>query len=160
MLPKHQRKRWRLQPGEGARHQPAAQAAVKVHRFVAALQDAQAGLGVFGDAPLAPAADLLQDRLTDQAHRPGEDDGVALVTDRHGYFEEVFVRVIHRLRKGSRCEIPVILRSLDEGQLRIGEGRNQFTQEERLHLVICVDHSDEFREGEVWVRAKLSAPDL
>ncbi len=146
-MPKHQRKRWRLQSGEGARHQSAPQAAVIVQRFVAELQDAQAGLGIFRDAPLAPAADLLQDRFADQAHRPGEDDGVAFIADRHGHFEEIFVRVIHCLRKGSRFVIPVILRSLDEGHLRIGEGRNHFAQEKRVHLVIRVDHADEFRRG-------------
>ncbi len=83
--------------GEGQGHQSAPEALVVVKGFVPKFQDAQAGLGIFCDAPFAPAADLLQDRFADQAHRPGKNDRIAFIAHRHGDFKKIFVRVIHCL---------------------------------------------------------------
>ena len=77
-----------VQALEVDRHQPAAERPVDVKRSISFLQDPQTGFGIFGDAPLIPAADLFEHRLADQAHRSGKDDGITLVALHHAELEE------------------------------------------------------------------------
>src|SRR6266540_6548200 len=49
-----------LQTLKGIWHQAAAITVFDIERFVTKLENTQAGFGIFGDAPLVPAADLLQ----------------------------------------------------------------------------------------------------
>jgi hypothetical protein len=68
-----------LEGREGERHDALAKRLVQVQARPSGLQQPQRGLGVLGDAPFVPALESLQRAAPDQAHGPGEDDGVALV---------------------------------------------------------------------------------
>jgi len=68
-----------LEGGEGERHDALTEGPVQVQAGVAGLQQTEGRLGVLGDAPLVPSAKPIEGRAPDQAHRPGEDDRVALV---------------------------------------------------------------------------------
>jgi hypothetical protein len=64
---------------EGQRHDPAAPGLVHVQPVPAGPQQAQGQLGILGDAPLIPAAELIQRHPADQAHGAREDGAVVLV---------------------------------------------------------------------------------
>ncbi len=83
-----------LQRLEGQRHHAVAERVVDVQAGPAGAQQPQRQLGVLGDAPLVPAADLLERTAADEAHRAGEDRAVVLVARRLGDREEVLVRVV------------------------------------------------------------------
>ena len=63
---------------EGQRHQPLAEGGGLEDADPAAAQHSKARLGILRNHLLVPAADLLQSGATNQAHRPGEDDAVAI----------------------------------------------------------------------------------
>src|SRR6185436_3388946 len=73
----------------GQGHDPLAEWSRQVDGPVAVGENPQACLSVFGDDPLVPAADLLEDRATDETHRAGEDDRVPTGPADHANVEEI-----------------------------------------------------------------------
>ena len=109
----------------------------------AGAQQPQRQLGVLGDAPLVPAAELLQGDPPDQSHRAGEDRAVALVARGLGDGEEVLVGVVEPPVVAGVLPVAVVLRRLDEADPRLGEQRHAAAQEPRLELVVGVDDADD-----------------
>jgi hypothetical protein len=64
---------------EGQRHDAVAPGLIQVQARPAGPQQPQRQLRVFGDAPLVPAAELVQRYPPDQPHGAGEDGAVVLV---------------------------------------------------------------------------------
>ena len=69
----------RVQSGEAGRHDASAEAAGDVHPRPARLEHPQRRFGVFADAPLVPAADVLERAAAEEPHGADERHGVAFV---------------------------------------------------------------------------------
>ena len=115
------------------------------HAFVSRREHAQRELRVFRDAPLAPAADLLERRAAQQAHRAREDDRVALVPEGHRDGEEVPVRVVARAQVTIGLVLPIVLRCLDERDAVFDEVADRRAQPLRVDFVVGVDDADDLR---------------
>ena len=132
---------------EAVRHQPAAIALLGVDRPMARLEQAQAELGILGDAPFGPAAGLRQGGLPDQRHGAVLDDGVLLVPGLHAEIEETGILPEAHPLEEVLVAVAVVLRRLHQGHLRVGEMRRQVAQPARLHQVVAVDRGDHLGLG-------------
>src|SRR4051794_23443049 len=102
---------------EAVRHKALTEAVRHINRFIAGFEQAEAEFGVFGDAPLAPAADFDQRRLADQRHGAVLDDRVALVPLDHADLEEALVFPVAHGLEGVAAPVAIVLRRLDEADL-------------------------------------------
>src|SRR5688572_32060585 len=106
---------------EAVGHQALAVALLGIDRAVAVLEQAQAELGILGDAPFAPAADLRQRRLADQGHGAMLDDRVLLVPGLHAEMEEAGILPEAHALEEILVRVAIILRRLHQRDLGIRE---------------------------------------
>ena len=128
---------------EGQRHDALAVGLVHVPPGPAGPQQPQRQLGVLGDAPLIPAAELLERDPPDQPHRAREDRAVPLVARRLGHREEILVGVVQPPVVPGTLPATVILRRLGEANPALGEQGCAALEERPIELVIGVDHADD-----------------
>ena len=120
-----------------------AEALAAVHGAVALLHQAQAKLGVLGDAPGRPAAQLLHQVAAHQGHGAVLDDGVVLVAQAHADVEEAGIFPVQHLLEAVALPVAMVLRRLDVGDLAVVEVRHQRLQPVRPHHVVAVDDADD-----------------
>src|SRR3954452_1550672 len=114
----------RLIRREAVRHKALTKAVRHINRFIARFEQAEAQFGVFGDAPLTPAADFDQSRLADQGHGAVLNDRVALVPLDHADLEEALVFPVAHGLEGVTVPVAIVLRRLDETDLPALEVRD------------------------------------
>ena len=136
-----------LQRGERERHDALAERLRNVQALISRLEHPQRRLSIFCDAPLLPAADLLERRTPQQPHCSGKDDRVAIVPRRHRRPEEVLVRIGAGRQIGISFPVSVILRRLDERYLRVGKVSGQRLQVAGIDDVVRVDDTDDLGLG-------------
>src|SRR2546428_4118090 len=73
----------------GQGHDPFAEGLGDVDGSMPRSEDSQARLGVFGDDPLVPAPNVVEDRASNEAHRAGENDRVPTSAADHSHLEEI-----------------------------------------------------------------------
>ena len=160
MPPKHQRYRWLFSASKVSGITPLAHRGIHVQPGPAGPQQAQRQLGVLGDAPLVPAADLLHAR-----------SGGSVPWCRRRSRRRARCGTAARPRRSTctssraggstplACPVAVVLRRLDEAHVRRGEERNAAAQEVRVDLVVGVDHADDLgAPGRCTRPARSSAP--
>ena len=98
-------------------------------REPAVLQKRQTDIAVLDNGVARPAADAIDRRTPDQAHRAVHDDSVDFVTLDHADIEEAGIFGIHRPMQDRAVAITMVLRRLDETDARIGKyGTNALSQ--------------------------------
>ena len=132
-----------LEPVEAQGHQTVAKSFWNVDPRIAACQHPQARLSVLGHNVRVPAADFVEYFPPDQAHRPREDDRVAVRAGRHRDLEKVLIAVIQTAQILVVRPVAIVLRCLDEGDLGVGEMADRRAQPVRLHNVVGVDDTDD-----------------
>ena len=132
-----------LEPVEIQRHHARAVRGAVVHPAIPAAEDAQAGLGVFGDARLAPAPDLLQRGAADQAHGAAEDDRVAVRPRPHGHVKEIAEAEEQSPQIAVVLPVAVVLRALREPHRGIVEVPHHRREELRGHDVVGINDPDD-----------------
>src|SRR6185437_6898610 len=135
-----------LEINERIRHQPAAVAGGRIGRLETSLEDPQAELGVFGNAPLRPTR-RLQLRTAHHSHRAMLDDGVTLVARDHADVEEPAILGIAHCLERTHVFVAVVLRCLDDGDTWILKARYEIAQPPGIHDVVAVDHGNNPRIG-------------
>ena len=149
-----------LEVDERVRHQTASIAVGQVSGLIASLEHAQSQFGIFGDAPLGPAAQSVQQTAAHQRHGAVLDDGVALVTRDHADMEKAAVLGIAHGLEGVLVLITIVLRRLHNGHLRIDKRRHQIAQPVVLDNVVSVDASDDLGIGGGVPQGKVERPCL
>src|ERR1700719_2539393 len=132
---------------ETFRDQSPAESRIDVCRLVAVGMDAQRQLGIFGDAPFRPTADLIQYLAPDQAHRAERDRGHALIAayQRADQIKTVFP--VAHAQIGITLPAAVTLRRLHETHGGIVEIADDRSDEIGPYLVVAVDDADQLRLG-------------
>ena len=132
---------------EGVGQQAEAVAAVGVMRLPAELEHGEAEIGVLADRVARPAAGGIERRAADQAHGAVHDDRVLLVALDHADVEEAGIFAVHRVMHDAAVAVAMVLRRLDQADLRIGEDRHEVGEPVRRDDVVGVDHADDFGVG-------------
>ena len=136
-----------LVAGEMVGRQAVAEALAAVHGAIALLHQAQAQLGVLGDAPGRPAAQLLHQVAAHQGHRAVLDDGVVFVAQAHADVEEAGIFPVEHFLEAVAGPVAVVLRRLHVADLGVVEMRYHGLQPVRPHHVVAVDDSDHLGVG-------------
>ena len=129
--------------GEAVRREPMAEGLLDIDRLVALGEDAQAELGVLADAPLGPAAQLVEERAADERHGAVLDDGVRLVAQDHAEVEEAGTFPVGRFLEEALSAVAMVLRALHDADLRVGEMGCRGLEPIGAHDVVAVDHADD-----------------
>ena len=95
-------------------HQARTHALRNIGRLVTGLEQLETQLGVFGNAPFAPAIDFLQRVLAHDGHGAVLDDGIVLVALDHADMEEAAILLIGHGLETVLSRIAVILRPLHQ----------------------------------------------
>ena len=132
-----------LQAFKGERHQPVSERPRLVNADVSVGQHAKTRLRVFGDDIRVPAADRLEGRAADHAHRAREDDRVPVRARGHGDLEEVGVAVVQAAEVLVVGPVAVVLRGLHESDVRVGEVAHHRAKPVGLDHVVRVDDADQ-----------------
>ena len=106
-------------------------------------EHAKTGLRILRDDVLVPATDSLQRGSADQAHRPRENDGVAVRPARHRDIEEIAIAIEQASEIAAILPIAVVLWRLHECHALVGEVADHFLQEGRLDHVIGIDDAQD-----------------
>src|SRR6202030_2321745 len=130
---------------EAFRDQTPAEGRVDICRLVAVGMDAQRQLGIFGDAPFRPTANVVQYLAPDQAHRAERDRGHALIAayQRADQIKTVFP--VAHAQIGITLPAAVTLRRLHETHGGIVEIADDRSDEIRPYLVVGGDDGDQLR---------------
>ncbi len=143
-----------LERAECIGQQPPSVAAIGVLCAVARFEQPQSEFRILRNGIGVPAADLLERAPPDEQHRPVRDGGVHFVPLHHSDIEKSGVFGVHHRLEQAVFTIAVILRRLDECQLRVGEKRNEVLQPRSVHDVVRIEQCDYFR-GRVDLRHRL-----
>ena len=86
-----------------------------IGRFIAGLEQLEAQLGIFSDAPFAPAAHFLQRVLVTMVMVPCWMMAIVFVALDHADMEEAAIFLVSHGLEGVLAGVAVILRSLHQG---------------------------------------------
>ncbi len=150
---------------EAVGQQAVTVAAVGVMGMPAEFEQRQAEIGVLADGVARPAAGSLERGAAHQAHGAVDDDGIVFVPLHHADVEEAGIFGVHRLMHNAAFAVAVILRRLNQTDVRIAEQRHQILEPILMHDVIGIEYGEHFgvgggvHHGETQ-RAGLEADDL
>src|SRR6476661_5084481 len=111
----------RAEPGEGRRNQPATERLIDIHRRVPDRVNPDRDLRVFSEAPLRPTPGVDDGLAADDAHRPDDQCGIALVERDHSRMEEEAVLPPAPSKVGAVLPSAVRVRRLHEAHGRVVE---------------------------------------
>ncbi len=130
---------------EGLRDEAAAVWLGEVNGLVAGGVNADRQFGVFGQAPLGPAAGPFQGSAPDERHGADSDSAEVLVQAHHAGGEEDGVLPVRPPAERGLGIAPIGVRALHESDGGIGEVPGGGAQPPAPDLVVGVHHGDQFR---------------
>ena len=129
----------------GVGHQATTHTDLRIQRRVSGLENTQAQLGIFCDAPLSPPANLVHGLAANHAHRAVLDDRVVLIALNHPNTKEAIVFLVQQPLEQAFVGIAVILWGLHDANFFVGKTRQHSLQPIRVDLIIAIDHANECR---------------